>query len=121
MDQNVQKQNVQSTGDIVRHLPDGSTRVLSKNILTTNQVISPGMIVLKAEGNHFDSVTILEILSKNGILYIKIKDNKTDKVGTISMRIGTDYNLWTLISYEYLADIFLSKMRNMGTEIEFDF
>lgn len=121
MDQYVQKQNVQSTGDIVRHLPDGSAQVLSKNILTANQVIFPGMVVLKAEENHFDSVTIREIWDKNGILYIKIENNKTSKVGTISMRIGTGYNLWTLISYEYLADIFLFKMRNKGTEIEFDF
>ncbi len=79
------------------------------------------MIVLKAEGIQIDSVTIREIWDKNGILYIKIENNKTGSIGTISSRIDVDYNLWTLISYEYLADKFIFKNTKKGTEIEFDF
>ena len=63
-----------------------------KNILSIDHVIYPGMIVLKAEGIHFDPVTIREIWDKNGILYIKIKNNKTGKVETISSRIDVDLN-----------------------------
>jgi len=121
MEQNVQKQNVQTNDDIITYLADGSVQVLMNNILTIDHVIYPGMIVLKAEGIHYDSITIRDIFDQNGILYIKIENNKTGKVGTISKRIGIDYNLWTLISYDYLADNFLFKIRNKVTEIEFDF
>jgi hypothetical protein len=121
MEKNVQKQNVLTNDDIITYLADGSVQVLMNNILTIDHVIYPGMIVLKAEGIHYDSITILEIWDNNGILYIKIKNNKTGKVGTISKRIGIDYNIWTLISYEYFAEEFLFKKRNKGTEFEFDF
>jgi hypothetical protein len=56
-------------------------------------------------------VRVLEIWEEHGFLYLKIRDNKIGKIGTISQRISDDY----------LADEFLSKNDKKGTEIEFDF
>jgi hypothetical protein len=91
------------------------------NILTTDQVIYPGMILLKAEGVHYDSITIISITDKNGFLYLEIKDNKTGKIGTISQEIVSDYYVWSLISYDYLAGEFIFNNLQKRTEIEFDF
>ena len=75
--------------------------------------------MLKTEGIHVDTVRVHEIWDQDGLLYIKIENNETGKVGTISQRIDVEYFLWTLISYDYLVDQFLFKSENKGTEIEF--
>ena len=109
------------TDELIKYHPSGSVQILMDNILTTDQVISPGMLMLKAEGIHYDVIQALEIWDQEGYLYIKIRDNKTSKIGTLIQRIGVDYFVWTLISYEYLASRFLNKDFKMGMEIEFDF
>ena len=119
MEQN--KKQIVHPEDRIKNYPDGSAKVLMDNILTTDQIIYPGMILLKAEGVHFDSITVISISDKNGFLYIKIKDNKTNKIGTISQRIVTDYFVWTLISYDYWAGEFIFENLRQRTEIEFDF
>lgn len=115
------KKQIVHSSDKIKHYPDGSTQILMKNILTTNQVIYPGMVLLKSEGVHYDSITVISIADKSGFLYIKIKDNKTGKIGTISQRIGADYYVWTLISYDYMIEEFIFENIKKGTEIEFDF
>lgn len=119
MEQN--KKQIAPLTDKVKYQADGSAKVLMDNILTTDQVIYPGMIVLKSEGIHYDSITIISIADKNGFLYLKIKNNKTGKIETISQRIDTDYYVWTLISYDYLAGEFIFNNLKRRTEIEFDF
>ncbi len=84
------KQQIVQPEDRIKYYPDGSARILMDNILTTDQIIYPGMILLKAEGVHFDSITVISIADRNGYLYVKIKDNKTGKIGTISQRIDAD-------------------------------
>jgi len=120
MKHNTQKQIVHPD-EIITYYPDGSVQILMNCIMTIDHIIFPGMILLKSEGIHFDVVKVLEIWDKDGYLYIKIEDNKTAKISTISKRISIDYYLWTLISYEYIADKFIFKNLKKGTEIEFDF
>lgn len=121
METNTTEQIVVQPNEIITYNPDGSVQIHMDNILTSDQVIFPGMLLFKSEGIHIDVVRILEIWDKDGYLYIKIEDNKTGKIGTISKRIGIDYHLWTLVSYDYLADKFIFKNLKKGTEIEFDF
>jgi len=115
------KKQIVHSEDVIEYYSDGSARVLMANILTSDRVIYPGMILLKSEGSHFDSITIISITDKNGFLYLKIKDNKTGRIGTISQKIDTDYYVWTLISYDYLAGEFILNNLKRRTEIEFDF
>jgi len=115
------KKQIVHPEDRIKYYIDGSARVLMENIMVTDHVIFPGMILLKAEGVHYDSITIISISDKNGFLYLKIKDNKTGKIGTISQEIVSDYYVWSLISYEYLAGEFIFNNLQKRTEIEFDF
>ena len=119
MEQN--KEQIVHPVDVIKHFPGGSARILMQNILTKNQVLFPGMILLKSEGIHYDSITVISIADRNGYLYIKIKDNKTGKIGTISQRIGADYYVWILISYDYMTEELIIRNLKRGTEIEFDF
>jgi len=115
------KKQIVHPEDRIKYNSDGSARVLMDNILTTDQIIYPGMILLKSEGVHYDSITIISISDKNGFLYLKIKDNKTGKIGTISQEIVSDYYVWSLISYDYLVGEFIFENLKRRTEIEFDF
>lgn len=115
------KKQIVHPKDVIKYYPDNSARIFMGNILTKHKVIYPGMVLLKAEGVHYDSITVISITDNNGFLYIKIKDNKTGKIGTISQRIGADYYVWTLISYDYMVEEFIFENIKKGTEIEFDF
>jgi len=115
------KEQIVHSEDVIKYYPGGSAQILMDNILTTNQVIFPGMILLKSEGTHYDSITVISIADRNGYLYIKIKDNKTGKIGTISQRIDADYYVWTLISYDYMTEELIIRKLKRGIEIEFDF
>lgn len=92
-----------------------------ENILTTDKVLFPGMLVLKAEGIRLDVCEVIEVWDKNGFLYVKICDNETRRVLTLDQRIGVDYFFWPLISYDYLYRRFGKKNINLRTEIEFDY
>jgi hypothetical protein len=96
-------------------------KIRMEYILTTDQVLFPGMLVLKSEGQRFDVVKVLEVWDKYGFIYIKIEDNKIGRVLTLSQRIDAKYYVWTLISYDYLDRRFGKKDCKLGTEIEFDF
>jgi hypothetical protein len=88
--------------DIFTYYPDGSVQVRMDNILTTNQILYPGLLLLKSEGRRFDVVRVLEICDYKGFLYVKVEENKTGRVITLSQRIGADYYVWILVSYDYL-------------------
>jgi hypothetical protein len=75
--------------------PDGSIQVRMKNILTTEQVLFPRMLLLKSEGAHSDVVRILEIQMKDRFLYLKIEDQKTGLPYIISHKLGSEFYLWT--------------------------
>ncbi len=115
------QQNIHVEDDYVTRFEDGSIQIRMDNILTMDQVLFPGMILLKLEGTHTDVIKILEIVVKDGYLYLKIKDQKTGLPYIISHRIGSEFYLWTLISYDYFIDKLLSRANQKGTEIEFDF
>jgi hypothetical protein len=121
MEPHVYPQNVQAEEDIVTRLGDGSYQVRLDNILTTDQVLFPGMVLLKLEGTQTDVVKILDIQVKDGFLYLKIEDQKTGLPYIISHQLGSEFFLWTLISYDYFIDKLLARAKQMGTEIEFDF
>jgi hypothetical protein len=88
--------------DIFTYYTDGSVKVKMDNILTTNQVLFPGMPLLKSEGQRFDVVKVLEVWDDKGFLYVNVEDIKTGRVMNLSQRIGVDYIVWTLVSYDYL-------------------
>ena len=107
--------------DTLTYYPDGTVQVKMENILTTDQVLFPGMLVLKAEGLSFDVCEVLEVWDSHGFLYVKIRENQTGRVLILSQRIGVDYFVWTLISYDFLDGRFGKKDYELDTEIEFDF
>ena len=72
------------------------------NILTTNQMLYPGMLLLKSEGQRFDVVKVLEVWEDKGFLNVKVKDTKLGRVINLCQRIGVNYYVWTLVSYNYL-------------------
>ncbi len=121
MEQSTSNQRGQYPEDIFTYYPNGSVQVKMDNILTKDQVLFPGMFLLKSEGIRFDVVKVLEIWDKKGFLYIKVEDNLTGRVMTLSQRIGVDYYVWTLVSYDYLDRRFRKKEHNLRTEIEFEF
>ena len=102
MEQKTSKRLVQHHEDIFTYYPNGAVQVRMDNILTTNQVLFPGMLLLKSEGQRFDVVRVLEICDYKGFLYVKVEENKTGRVITLSQRIGADYYVWILVSYDYL-------------------
>jgi hypothetical protein len=102
MYQNKSKQLGQYQEDIFTYYPNGSVKVRMDNILTTDQVLFPGMLLLKSEGQRFDVVKVLEVWDDRGFLYVKVEDNKTGRVMNLSQRIDVDYYVWTLVSYDYL-------------------
>ena len=87
---------------IFTYYPDGSVQVRMDNILTTDQILYPGMILLKSEGHRFDVVKVLDVWDINGFLYVKVEDTKLGRVINLSQRIGVKYFVWTLVSYDYL-------------------
>jgi hypothetical protein len=113
--------NVQIKDESITRYNDGSYQVRLDNILTTDQVLFPGMILLKLEGTHTDVIKILDIQVKDRFLYLSIEDQKTGLSYIISHQIGSDYYLWTLISYDYFTDKLLRKSNQKEMEIEFDF
>jgi hypothetical protein len=121
MYQNKSKQLGQHQKDVFTYYPDGSVKVRMDNILTTNQVLFPGMLLLKSEGQRFDVVKVLEVWDDKEFLYVKVEDNKTGKVMNLSQRIGVDYFVWTLVSYNYLDRRLDRKDYRLRTEIKFDF
>ena len=114
-------QNVQAEEDKVTRLGDRSYQVHLDNILTTDQVLFPGMLLLKLEGTHTDVIKILDLKVKDGFLYLKIEDQKTGLPYIISQRLDSEFYLWSLISYDYFIDKLLARVNQKGTEIEFDF
>ena len=64
---------------------------------------------------------MLEVCDDKGFLYVKVEDNKTGRVMNLSQRIGVNYYVWTLISYDYLDRRFRKREHKLGAEIEFDF
>lgn len=121
MRSNYQLQNIQNEDEYVTKYEDGTMQVRSENILTTDQVLFPDMLLLKIEGLHVDVVRILDLWVEDGFLYIKLEDRKTGKVGMISQKLGINYHLWTLVSYDYFIDKLISRANQKGTEIEFDY
>jgi hypothetical protein len=121
MYQNKSKQLGQHQKDVFTYYPDGSVKVRMDNILSTNQVLFPGMLLLKSEGQRFDVVKVLEVWDDKEFLYVKVEDNKTGKVMNLSQRIGVDYFVWTLVSYNYLDRRLDRKDYRLRTEIKFDF
>ena len=121
MYQNKSKQLGQYQEDIFTYYPNGSVKVKMDNILTTDQVLFPGMLLLKSEGHRFDVIKVLEVWDDKEFLYVKVEDNKTGRVINLSQRIGVDYYVRTLISYEFLNSRFGKKDNKLRTEIEFDF
>ena len=121
MEQNTLKQIGQHSEDIFTYYPDGSVQVRMDNILTTDQVLFPGMLLLKSEGIRFDVVKVLEVWDDKGFLFVKVEDNKTGRVIYLNQRIGVDYYVWTLVSYDYLDSRICMKEYKYGTEIKFDF
>jgi hypothetical protein len=91
------------------------------NILTSDQVLFPGMVLLKLEGTQTDVIKIRDIVVKDGFLYLKIEDQKTGLPYIISHQLGSEFFLWTLISYDYVIDKLLAREKQKWTEIEFDF
>lgn len=79
--------------EILARYPDGSYQVGLDNILTTDQVLFPGMILLKLEGAHTDVIKIKDIQVKDGFLYLKIQDLKTSLPYIISHKLGSEYYL----------------------------
>jgi len=102
MEQKSSKKLGQHQKDIFTYYPDGSVQVRLDNILTTDQVLFPGMLLLKSEGQRFDVVKVLEVWDDRGFLYVKVEDDKTGRVINLSQRISVDYYVWTLVSYDYL-------------------
>jgi hypothetical protein len=121
MEQNTSKQIGQHSEDTITYYPGGLVQVRMENILTTGQVLFPGMLLLKSEGPRFDVVRVLEVWDKDGFLCVKVRDNKTGRVMTLDQRIGASYYVWTLVSYDYLDRRFANKNNNLKTEIEFDY
>ncbi len=80
MEQQTSKQLGQYSEDTLTYYPDGAVQVRMENILTTDKVLFPGMLVLKSEGIRFDVVKVLEVWDKKGFLYVKVEDNKTGRV-----------------------------------------
>ena len=85
MEQDTSKQLSQYSEDTLTYYPDGSVKIKMDNILTTDQVLFPGMLLLKSEGIRFDVVKVLEVWDENGFIYIRIEDNKTGRVITLSV------------------------------------
>ncbi len=102
MEQKTSKRQGQHQEDTFTYYPNGSVQVRMDNILTTEQVLYPGMLLLKSEGQRFDVVKVLEVWDDRGFLYVKVEDNKTERVMTLDQRIGVDFYVWTLVSYDYL-------------------
>ena len=121
MEENTSKQLGQFSYNTITYFPDGSVQVRMDNILTTDQVLFPGMLLLKSEGIRFDVVKVLQVWDKDDFLYVRIEDNKTERVLNLSQRIGVDYYVLTLVSYDFLDKKFRNKNYNLNTEIEFDF
>jgi hypothetical protein len=115
------KKNVQIEDRHITRFKDGSYQVRLDNILTTDQVLYPGMVLLKLEGTHTDVIKILDIQVKDGFLFLKIEDKKTGLPYIISHQLGSKFYLWTLISYDYFIDKLLIRVNQKGTEIEFEF
>lgn len=102
MEQNSSKKLGQHSEDTITYYPSGLVQVRMDNILTTDQVLFPGMLLLKSEGHRFDIVKVFEVWNDEGFLYVKVEDNKTGRVMNLSQRIGVDYYVWKLVSYDYL-------------------
>ena len=100
MEQNTSKQPGQNSDGLITYFPDSNVQVKMDNILTTDQVLYPGMPLLKSEGQRFDVVRVLEVWYDKEFLYVKVEDIKTDRVINLSQRIGVDYFVWTLVSYD---------------------
>lgn len=113
--------NVQIEDESITRFKDGSYQVRLDKILTTDQVLFPEMVLLKLEGKHSDVIKILDIVVKDGFLFLKIEDQKTGLPYIISHRLGSEFYLWTLISYDYFIDKLVARVNQKGTEIEFDF
>lgn len=64
--------NDQIEDESITRIKDGSYQVRPDNILTTDQVLFPGMLLLKLEGLQTDVIKILDILVKDGFLYLKM-------------------------------------------------
>jgi len=73
MYQNKSEQLDQYPEDTFTYFPDGSIKVRMDNILTTNQVLFPGMPLLKSEGRRFDVVKVLEVWEDKGFLYVNVE------------------------------------------------
>jgi hypothetical protein len=102
MYQNKSEQRGQYLDSPLTYYPNGAAQVKMDNILTTNQVLFPGMLLLKSEGQRFDVVKVLEVWDDREFLYVKVEDDKTGRVINLSQRIGVDYYVWKLVSYDYL-------------------
>jgi len=87
--ENIIESNI-PTEEIITHYPDGSFQVRMENFLTTDQVLFPGMVLLKLEGTQTDVIIILEIQVKDGFLYLKIEDQKTGLPYIISHNLGSE-------------------------------
>ena len=58
MEKNISKPLDQFSDDTITYYPDGSVQIRMDNILTTDQVLFPGMLLLKSEGIRFDVVKV---------------------------------------------------------------
>ena len=84
MEKNSSKKLGQHSEDTITYYPGGLVQVKMDNILTTNRVLFPGMLLLKSEGQRFNVVKVLEVWANKGFLYVNVEDNKTGRVMNLS-------------------------------------
>ena len=102
------------TYELIEYYPDGRVRVSLDNILTTNHIIYPNMLVIKSEGKHIDTIKILSIWDEDGYVHFKVQDHKTGKVGELVQILDREnsYFIWSILSYEYAMKMMEEKIMN---------
>jgi len=111
---------------VFKRLSDNSYYVNSPCFLTVPvRTIHQNGIYLKAEGNHFDSIKILNVHFEDGFIHLLIEDLKTNRIYPISHIIGENYPcIWWLLSWDYFENEMMKRIKNYynnSTLLEFDF
>jgi hypothetical protein len=102
------KTNDRSTSqydDLIKYFPNGDVQINLDCILTEDHILTPGMMLIKVEGQHVDVIKLLGVRNTHYMVYLKVKDMKTKHVYEISQRLDPDENLfvWWVTSYQFAA------------------
>jgi hypothetical protein len=76
-------------------------------ILTEEKMLVFGMPYLKLEGEHSDSVRLLDIWDEDGYVFLRIEMIKSGMVDTISWSLAYvgDYWLWSIVTFDCIKVI----------------